>query len=133
MSYIVIPLITYNNTFSRPYYTAEITSNGQNFITFDKATGFLINILHSTDTVITSIQSRFNNLATFIPLKLSDPTTLTEQNLDDSGNLRYGVEFTACQKLYLPENGKIQDLLLNIDNIGSANKIILEIETKIAI
>lgn len=134
MSYIKIPLIKYNNTLRRPYYIAEIINTGKNIINFTEPTQFDVNILYSADTIINSIQSRVNKVFTFIPLVFEDPMTLTEPNVDDNnGDLRYGVEFTRGQTLYLHENGKIQDLLLDIESIGTAGKIILEIETNVAI
>ena len=133
MSYIIISPIRVPGMDRRPYYIAEITGNGKNLVNFETATGFFVNILYSADTVINSIQSRFNSASTIIPLQYGDPDILTEQNLDDDDNLRYGVEFTRAQRLYLSESGKVQDLLLDIGSIGTAGKIILEIETIVLI
>lgn len=125
MSYNNVELEGKDNHRSRPFYTAVINQTGKIEIPFKKASGFFVNILHSDNTAFGSFQSKTHKMATYVPLGNGGSVTLTELNPE------YDVFFKQCTTLNLPHSGKITHLLLDIQALGTAGKVIVEVTTNI--
>lgn len=140
MSYLFLEPINVNNH-ARGFYTFEITQVGKNILQLPHPSSFFLTALFSLDTSFATngIQFQMDEQATMFPYNAPEPPSdITEPNLKDWAgsdtdvdNIRYGVKFQKGYILTAPENHKAKNILLNVTNIGSLGKIIVEVQTNI--
>ena len=116
---------------TRQFYVAyiepiTIQDTSKVIIEMPHASGCFVNILCSSDTDIASFQNRIDKVAQFFPLNISIDTQISITEINEDGTL-----YTGAFTFYIPYSVKATDILLDIQNIGSLEKIKIEIQTNI--